>query len=666
MVKLKDIDYFKNPTLLFRLIEERQWRDVMEQNIQNEDEAKQWVVKRDKDSGSITWRRLPIHEACIRQPTEEVMLSLLESFPEGARASDTYGRLPLHHACVHGAQENVIHHLLMTYPDSIEVKDVWGKTPLAAAQATLWGNKNQILELLQKRPSYYAVKNVEKEQKRLLDEQAEKLNKSMQVERDEYKKVIERLQGQLKRAIVEKCQLSENAKESENMVYDLQSKTEENEKQIKHFVAIKVCLEGEVERHQSKHELLQQTTDKDLNAQKEVYATMHEQFNKSQCEVSSLQEKLEQKCTEVTSLLDSEANLIATVKEQNDKINEEEKKHEIDVKKLDEMCTGYSAKLIMLEQSVKGFSQNFLIFNEDLSEALIQCELYIKENEMSLIDNVSNLEVKVNGLEDSRSRLEEQLSELNSVKVELDSSIVEKSSTIEILQQSIADVKSNYKVLNEEKKIVETSLKEISSELESLQQSHTTLESDTSCTIGNKEKLLHMYTEKITTLTKTIKQSESDISSLKDNFEQRTNELDNIRKQLKVETAENKNLKESIETITARASSLEEKVIHSNGFFTSLDTKFSTMVENQDELLYAASQHGNANASSSSSCNKENNSKSQNAHLRSVTEEHERILTSVKQQKVILQSIRSQKLALKMAAAEAMMNEKKNGHVFAK
>jgi len=666
MVKLKDTDYFKNPTLLFRLIEERQWRDVMEQNIQNEDEAKQWVVKRDKDSGSITWRRLPIHEACIRQPTEEVMLSLLESFPEGARASDTYGRLPLHHACVHGAQENVIHHLLMTYPDSIEVKDVWGKTPLAAAQATLCGNKNQILELLQKRPSYYAVKNVEKEQKRLLDEQAEKINKSMQVERDEYEKVIERLQGQLKRAIVEKCQLSENAKESENMVNDLQSKTEENEKQIKHFEAIKVCLEGDVERHQSKYELLQQTTEKDLNAQKEAYDTMHEQFNKSKCEVSTLQEKLEQKCTEVTSLLDSEANLIATVEEQNDKINEEEKKHEIDVMKLDEMCTGYSAKLIMLEQSVKGFSQNFLIFNDDLSEALIQCELSIKENEMSLFDNVSNLEIKVNGLEESRSRLEEQLSELNLVKVELDSSIVEKSSIIEILQQSIADVKSNYKVLNEEKKIVETSLKEISSELESLQQSHTTLESDTSCKIGNKEKLLHMYTEKIKTLTETIKQSESDISSLKDNLEQRTNELDDLSKQLKVETTENKNLKESIETITARASSLEEKVIHSNGFFTSLDTKFSTMVENQDELLYAASQHENANASSSSSSNKENNSKYQNAHLRSVSEEHERILTSVKQQKVILQSIRSQKLALKMAAAEAMMNEKKNGYVFAK
>ena len=55
-----------------------------------------WYVFSSCKESKLTFLQ-SIHEACIRQTTEEVIVSLLESFPEGARATDTYGRLPLHH-----------------------------------------------------------------------------------------------------------------------------------------------------------------------------------------------------------------------------------------------------------------------------------------------------------------------------------------------------------------------------------------------------------------------------------------------------------------------------------------------------------------------------------------------------------------------------------------
>ena len=59
--ELDDKDYFKNPTKLFKLIEECKWKDASQYLLTNKDEASIWVIKRDLNN-SITWRRLPIHE----------------------------------------------------------------------------------------------------------------------------------------------------------------------------------------------------------------------------------------------------------------------------------------------------------------------------------------------------------------------------------------------------------------------------------------------------------------------------------------------------------------------------------------------------------------------------------------------------------------------------
>jgi len=113
-------------------------------------------VKKGKD-GSVNWRRLPLHEACIWKPSDRVVTALIKAYPRGVRSTDSYGRLPLHHACIHGCSEHVIDQLLMAYPESIDVVDVWGKTPMLNAQASTSANKDSNINALEKRPSHHAV-----------------------------------------------------------------------------------------------------------------------------------------------------------------------------------------------------------------------------------------------------------------------------------------------------------------------------------------------------------------------------------------------------------------------------------------------------------------------------------------------------------------------------
>mmetsp|Transcript_59924 Transcript_59924/g.71352 ORF Transcript_59924/g.71352 Transcript_59924/m.71352 type:complete len:325 (+) Transcript_59924:181-1155(+) len=159
-----DADYMRNPTDLFKSVEEKKWNDILDVLKESPSEASKWVVKKSKD-GSVNWRRLPLHEACIRRPSDIVVAALIKAYPRGVRSTDSCGRLPLHHACIHGCSDKIIDQLLLAYPESIDVVDVWGKTPLLNAQASTSANKDSIIDALEKRPSHYAVRVAESKQK---------------------------------------------------------------------------------------------------------------------------------------------------------------------------------------------------------------------------------------------------------------------------------------------------------------------------------------------------------------------------------------------------------------------------------------------------------------------------------------------------------------------
>ena len=117
-----------SPNCLFKLVEDFNWKKAVAYAQEYRHEASQWVVKAKFDSNSC-WRRLPIHEACIRDPSIEIIFTLLESYPDGAFQEDSYDRTPLHYAIIHGASVDVVYLLLEAFHYGKDVQDFFGKTP---------------------------------------------------------------------------------------------------------------------------------------------------------------------------------------------------------------------------------------------------------------------------------------------------------------------------------------------------------------------------------------------------------------------------------------------------------------------------------------------------------------------------------------------------------
>jgi hypothetical protein len=63
--EILEADYASEPTLLYLLIEERDWEGVKYQAENFETEVRTWIRKVDLDTNTIRWRVLPIHAALL-------------------------------------------------------------------------------------------------------------------------------------------------------------------------------------------------------------------------------------------------------------------------------------------------------------------------------------------------------------------------------------------------------------------------------------------------------------------------------------------------------------------------------------------------------------------------------------------------------------------------
>jgi len=124
----QDLDYFDNPTKLFKCIEDQAWDVVLRRMERMPQEAQFWIVRRAFDK-SIVWRRLPIHEALIHSAPLGVVEALITAHPAGAKDKDSSQRLAIHYACELHASIDVIKLLLIVHPACLDEKDTLGNTP---------------------------------------------------------------------------------------------------------------------------------------------------------------------------------------------------------------------------------------------------------------------------------------------------------------------------------------------------------------------------------------------------------------------------------------------------------------------------------------------------------------------------------------------------------
>ena len=171
----KEVDYYHNPTELFRWINYRKWGGAWARVQSNPEECATWVVSRHASDGRVLWRNLPLHLVCMHsaipvdvenmmnedsrdvsdsthpiriernlashqqsahfQQLEKLTEEILFTYPEAAMANDDQGMLPLHlsinssneTSCIN---ERVVLLLLATNPAGLRSKDNNGNTPM--------------------------------------------------------------------------------------------------------------------------------------------------------------------------------------------------------------------------------------------------------------------------------------------------------------------------------------------------------------------------------------------------------------------------------------------------------------------------------------------------------------------------------------------------------
>lgn len=140
----KEVDYYLNPTELFRWINYRRWDGARARVLSHPDECSTWIVSRHSSDGRILWRHLPLHLVCMQSDntspttskngnlTEQLVDVLLDAYPEAASSPDDQGMLPIHLAIASSPKpnENILNLLLLAYPTAVKVKDKLGRTPL--------------------------------------------------------------------------------------------------------------------------------------------------------------------------------------------------------------------------------------------------------------------------------------------------------------------------------------------------------------------------------------------------------------------------------------------------------------------------------------------------------------------------------------------------------
>lgn len=115
------------PNSVFALIENLKWKEAIVALHKFPDEARQWVKK--EDGARPGWRRLPLHEALIRNPSADIIQSLLDAYPDSVTQHDDYFRTPLHHAVIHNASSDVMTLILDADMKALDKKDFFDKLP---------------------------------------------------------------------------------------------------------------------------------------------------------------------------------------------------------------------------------------------------------------------------------------------------------------------------------------------------------------------------------------------------------------------------------------------------------------------------------------------------------------------------------------------------------
>lgn len=131
--KLLEVSYQESATELFLAIEEMEWRDAYDIIESDPNQVQTWVQSTGTEHTTFNWsewRRLPIHEACMRRAPAWFVSELLSKFPESACMTTNLGEYPLHLAVDKACAPEVVNLIIVANWNAIVSQDQAGRTPL--------------------------------------------------------------------------------------------------------------------------------------------------------------------------------------------------------------------------------------------------------------------------------------------------------------------------------------------------------------------------------------------------------------------------------------------------------------------------------------------------------------------------------------------------------
>lgn len=161
----EDCNYDINPTLMFLVLESKNWEEAIalldgkglenkngvlnlgklfggnrkDQEVSDElakkrqkelrAQARTWIVRRER-TGVLRWRMLPLHAALAFNAPFDVIVRLYHLYPGSIRCRNDQGMLPMHHCFKYGNEDKILEFFLDVFPEALTVTDDKGRLPL--------------------------------------------------------------------------------------------------------------------------------------------------------------------------------------------------------------------------------------------------------------------------------------------------------------------------------------------------------------------------------------------------------------------------------------------------------------------------------------------------------------------------------------------------------
>ena len=460
----KEVDYYLNPTELFRWINYRRWDGATARVLSNPEECKTWIVSRHSGDGRILWRHLPLHLICMQSDSrsskegaektpeelsvqqhrlEELIDCMLDTFPEGASKPDDQGMLPLH-LCIANSSagvpnERILAMLLLAYPRAVQCKDQYGRTPPDILREKNAGGAKYEAAIRAMRRAHRATEIISKSAKTQSVQDVNQIRSEAEKERRANQSVILRLEEELAEIRRQTDDVTNINKEEHSVRMDLEDQTkalksrlEKNADDIRclkeerdTIKEINASLQTQLDEHDDIVAQLQIDFEKEQESQVDEIASLRSEVNTSRAMTNAMEEQLRSRFANEEYL----SNSVDQLEMQTSKIKAEFEKERKQVQHEKETLETESSELKkeVDEMTTKnGLAQNRI---QELKRQLV-----------SVVNNHSTLNAEQDRMMNLTLRNENEL--IETVKIERDSMLNAMRKQREILDKALSDAEN--------------------------------------------------------------------------------------------------------------------------------------------------------------------------------------------------------------------------------